>query len=377
MAVSGTIAAVPARAQTSNTDRQDQLRQQIAEISAEEATAQHALADIRDRKAVIDSRVADLDGRLASATARAAALDAEVTRLGVVLEDAERRLADTQAELDRARDEVKRSAAQIYRSARRGATFDVLTVSQPEDLVHGGKYLDEVNARQRTTVQHIGVLRDEVSEQREEVAERKQQADEAAAEAQRARDEIERTRAEIEPARAEAAAQADAESAQVSALASRKQEAEQELEAVSAAIAEELRRAAAAGGPVFASGSEGACDALPVSGTFSSGFGMRWGRMHSGIDVAAPTGTPIYSCWPGRVLVAGWQGGYGNTVVVDHGGGRATLYGHQSAIAVSVGQTVGAGELVGYVGSTGNSTGPHLHFEVRIDGDPVNPAPYL
>jgi murein DD-endopeptidase MepM/ murein hydrolase activator NlpD len=91
----------------------------------------------------------------------------------------------------------------------------------------------------------------------------------------------------------------------------------------------------------------------------------------------AGSGTPIHACRSGEVVIAGSQGGYGNAVVVNHGGGMATLYAHQSQIAASVGQQVAAGDVIGYVGSTGMSTGPHLHFEVRLSGNPVDPAPYL
>ncbi len=114
----------------------------------------------------------------------------------------------------------------------------------------------------------------------------------------------------------------------------------------------------------------------PVNGTLTSGFGFRWGRMHEGIDVAAPTGRPIGAAAAGTVIVAGWSGGYGNLVVVSHGS-ISTAYAHMSQIAVSNGQQVGRGTVLGAVGSTGHSTGPHLHFEVRVNGSPQNPINYL
>jgi murein DD-endopeptidase MepM/ murein hydrolase activator NlpD len=115
----------------------------------------------------------------------------------------------------------------------------------------------------------------------------------------------------------------------------------------------------------------------PTSGQITSGLGPRWGRMHQGLDVAAPTGRPITAAKSGKVIVAGWSGGYGNLVVIDHGGGLSTAYAHQSRIAVKVGDPVTQGGLIGYIGSTGHSTGPHLHFEVRVNGAARDPLPYL
>lgn len=117
----------------------------------------------------------------------------------------------------------------------------------------------------------------------------------------------------------------------------------------------------------------------PAAGYVSSPYGLRFDgtEFHQGIDIAADMGTPIVATADGVVTAAGWNGGYGNMVDVDHGGGIVTRYGHASAVAVTVGQQVRRGEVIAYVGSTGRSTGPHVHYEVRVNGAPVNPAGYL
>ncbi|MCX7831569.1 MAG: peptidoglycan DD-metalloendopeptidase family protein [Actinobacteria bacterium] len=121
----------------------------------------------------------------------------------------------------------------------------------------------------------------------------------------------------------------------------------------------------------------------PVNGVVTSGFGMRLHpilgtyRMHTGIDIAAPLGTPVKAAQSGTVLMAGRLGGYGNCIIIDHGGGVSTLYAHLNSINVEIGQQITKGTVIGAVGSTGLSTGPHLHFEVRINGEPKNPLNYF
>ena len=115
----------------------------------------------------------------------------------------------------------------------------------------------------------------------------------------------------------------------------------------------------------------------PVSGPVTSPFGYRWGRLHAGIDIGVGYGTPIQAAASGTVVLAAWTGGYGNYTCIDHGGGLATCYAHQSSYAVGAGAQVSQGQVIGYVGNTGHSFGAHLHFEVRINGGPVDPLGYL
>jgi murein DD-endopeptidase MepM/ murein hydrolase activator NlpD len=115
----------------------------------------------------------------------------------------------------------------------------------------------------------------------------------------------------------------------------------------------------------------------PLNGGVTSGYGDRWGRMHTGIDIDGYTGQPIVASKDGVVIMASYYSGYGNTVIVDHGGGISTLYAHMSGFAVTNGAGVEQGDVVGYVGCTGSCTGDHLHFEVRVNGSPVDPMDYL
>jgi murein DD-endopeptidase MepM/ murein hydrolase activator NlpD len=150
------------------------------------------------------------------------------------------------------------------------------------------------------------------------------------------------------------------------------------LQSASEAIAARIREAQAsrqAGSPDATPSSSGLI--WPVSGPVTSPFGWRWGRMHQGIDIGVGYGTPIQAAASGTIIYCGWESGYGNLTVIDHGGNLATAYGHQSSIAVACGQHVNQGDVIGYVGCTGHCFGPHLHFEVRINGAPVDPLGYL
>ena len=153
--------------------------------------------------------------------------------------------------------------------------------------------------------------------------------------------------------------------------------------------AEEARRQAQQAGNVeFPDGgyvmqSYGGGMIWPISGPITSEFGWRThpifgsARFHSGLDIGGDYGMPIHAAASGVVIEAGWIGGYGNTIMIEHGSGIVTLYGHNESLAVGVGQQVNQGDVIAYCGSTGNSTGPHCHFEVRVGGEPVSPWDYL
>jgi murein DD-endopeptidase MepM/ murein hydrolase activator NlpD len=152
------------------------------------------------------------------------------------------------------------------------------------------------------------------------------------------------------------------------------------IQAASAAIEAKIRAATSApndnpSGTVATPSAAGLI--WPVQGPITSPFGPRWGGFHPGIDIGIPEGTPIHAAAAGTVIYCGWESGYGNLVVLDHHNGLATAYAHQSRIAVGCNQNVDQGQVIGYSGCTGFCTGPHLHFEVRVDGSPVDPLGYL
>jgi len=356
------------------------VQQQLDEVSRQQQAALTQLQQAKAQKAVVDAKVADIDTQLSAAQARLDPLQAQAFQLGATYATLVVQLQAKQTELAVAREKLDRSAAQMYRDARQGDTYDILSISQPEQLVVGNKYLDHISSERNRIVQQVTELRNELETQRRTVADQKAKVDAAAAAAQAERDRLAALRSQVEPARAQAAAAESEESKAVFALGQQKSQLEAQLNALQAqsdSISGTLR---ARGGPV---GKGQACQFRPVAGGITSPYGYRLhpvlGRriLHAGDDLAAGTGTPIHACLAGTVVIAGPQGGYGNAVVIDHGNGMATLYGHQSRIGVSVGQHVSAGQVIGYAGMTGLATGPHVHFEVRINGTPIDPTPYL
>jgi murein DD-endopeptidase MepM/ murein hydrolase activator NlpD len=155
------------------------------------------------------------------------------------------------------------------------------------------------------------------------------------------------------------------------------------LAASSAELAAKIAQSEAQAQGAASSGSSEPAPALssgfiwPVSGPITSPFGMRWGTLHPGVDIGVPSGTPVHAAASGTVIWCGWMSGYGNLVMIDHHDGLVTLYGHNTSVAVGCNQQVSQGQVVSYSGCTGFCTGPHVHFEVRLHGSPVDPLGYL
>lgn len=182
---------------------------------------------------------------------------------------------------------------------------------------------------------------------------------------------------------------AGARSGKAHALALTKQQIQDEvaesqaLQAASAQLAAKIAQAEKEAQGAASSGSSSAEPApssgfiWPVSGPITSPFGMRWGTLHPGIDIGVPSGTPVHAAAAGTVIWCGWMSGYGNLVMIDHHNGLVTLYGHNTSVAVSCNENVSQGQVVSYSGCTGFCTGPHVHFEVRVHGAPVDPLGYL
>jgi murein DD-endopeptidase MepM/ murein hydrolase activator NlpD len=387
-------------------------------VVAVAVAATPAAGDVYSRKQAVDARLSTLHARIAQAEERAQELSDEINSVSAEIHGLEGRVGDVSArlttleadlvlhqrKLDRLTElyelETKRYFflrrqydlalgrlnARLIEIYERGDvdTLDViLAATNFSDLLDGLDYVKQVGAADQRITTSVGrakvaarkarertrKIRAVVAAETRAVAVRTQQVREV-------RDQLVSNERELVAARSH-------KRVSLSQVKASEREAVGEAEAlekVSASLGSQIQ-AAQSSASAYVSPSTSSPSASgfiwPVNGPVVSGFGMRWGRLHTGIDIAVPYGTPIHAAAAGRVIYSGWMDGYGNLVFVDHGGGISTGYAHQSSIAVANGQTVSQGQVIGYVGCTGHCFGPHLHFEVRVNGSPVDPLGYL
>ncbi len=287
----------------------------------------------------------------------------------------------TQEELDRGEDAAVEWAREIYMAAGQDEAYLALSADRLSDINVGLEYLDLISTENARTILVYEALQRLEQEQAERV--RLREAALAGDIAELARLEGELTDLSTQLAEQQEAVESELATQQSNLAALDASIASFEGELASLEAEQSRIEAAIQSEQSAGTDTESGAFVRPVPGRITSSFGPRshpilgYVRMHTGVDFTAAYGQEIRAAQSGRVIIAGWFGGYGNAIVIDHGGGVSTLYGHQSELAVGYGQSVAAGDVIGYVGSTGLSTGPHLHFEVRINGGAVDPAPYL
>ena len=353
------------------------------------------LSDMRERKGVLTSTISRYGDRIDRLTAEVAALRAEQDAVLV-------RLKAKQAELDSAVQElgVAKNHLEIVRARLKRALVtlrerlvaiyetgspDVLSVILGSDgydeLVNNAEYLERIHGMDEAIVGRVRDLRNQVQHTVSRLRSAKNRIESArdaiAAEEQAlagARKAVQDRQAVLVSTRRE---RLDA----LERISATEEDLDGDVAAIQGKLAAQLSGYGSVplpAGPIVPGSGSGLI--WPVSGPVVSGFEMRWGRMHTGIDIAVPAGTPIRAAASGTVVLLQAEaesGGYGNFTCLDHGGGLSTCYAHQSAFAVSSGQSVTQGDVIGYVGCTGHCFGDHLHFEVRINGAPTDPMGYL
>jgi len=357
-----------------------ELRSEIEAANAEEGVLTSQLSAVAAELGAAQAAVERAQASVFSLEAELAAARARLERLSERLERQTLRVALLERELARAIQVLESRVRAMYMNERPDVVSFLVSATSFDELIDNVELLGRINAQDRRIARQVGQAKQRAEAARRATARTRRlqvatvsAVSAHAAEARAARDRLAADRDTL----------AAAVSLKQSALRTARETREEylrEVEALaaqSAALAETIRERQAEAGSTGAGAPSAAGLVWPVDGPVVSGFGMRWGRMHEGIDIAAALGTPVHAAAAGVVIHAGWLGGYGNLVVLDHGNGLATAYAHASAILVSPGQQVDQGATVSLVGSTGRSTGPHLHFEVRVNGVAVDPLGYL
>jgi murein DD-endopeptidase MepM/ murein hydrolase activator NlpD len=371
-AITALAAAVAVLTLTAGAPAQDLQSQ----LDSKRAQLEHA----NSREGVLSStiqrlgeRLDQLRGEVATLRNREAIVQAELNKKEAELKQAKDRLAVLRVRLKRSLKVLRERLVAIYESSRPDTVTVILNSNGFDDLLSRYEYLERIQSQDTSIAERVRNLRDETKDTVERV---RAARNEIAAK----RAELARTRSELESREGDLATARQQDQQAMAQVQDTQQELEGEIGDLEGQIQAQLQAAqssvpAQPAGPIQGESSSGFI--WPVNGPVVSPFGMRWGVLHAGIDIAVPAGTPIRAAASGTVVLAAYTDGYGNYTCIDHGGGISTCYAHQSSYAVSSGQSVDQGQVIGSVGCTGHCFGDHLHFEVRVNGSPVDPLGYL
>ena len=361
-------------------DKLSSIESKLAQAREREDALSAEIASVSRRIQSLESEVGDVSTRLVALEEDLALHQRKLDRLAELFELQSDRLAFLRSQYEVAVERLSARLVAIYEGGE-PSTLDVFLDAQSfSEVLDQLDYLSSIAAQDRGIVKHVEGARDHMRDLRTRTGRTKERVA-AVTRVVRVRTEQQRSLKNQLVARQQglSAARNDRRASLTETREDARNYASEAaaLQAESANLAAQINSAQAT--VTYSSGdSTPSASGLiwPVSGPVVSPFGWRWGRMHEGIDVAAGYGVPIVASASGVVIYAGWMGGYGNLIIIDHGGGLATAYAHQSSFAVG-GGPVSQGQTIGYIGCTGHCFGPHLHFEVRVNGSPVDPLGYL
>jgi murein DD-endopeptidase MepM/ murein hydrolase activator NlpD len=357
-------------------ERIEKKQAQIEEKKQQEGVLTTTIQRFNTRIAAVQGEISATQKRLDRAQASLDAQKAELLEVRNQLEEARDRLERLRSELATARKVLAARLVEIYKADAPDALTVVLEADGFGDLLERAEFLERISEQDREITDEVRGLRDQAEAQAIKLAKLEEREQLAAERILRWRDQIAAVQGQLVSSRDElASARADRRGA-LGEVRSSRVALEGDLRALEA---EQARvTAALQGAPAPGPIRQGSGSLIwPVNGPVVSPFGMRWGRLHAGVDIAVPSGTPIRAADSGRVALMGWVGGYGNYTCIQHNASLSTCYAHQSSFATSNGANVSQGQVIGYVGCTGHCFGDHLHFETRVGGSPVDPLGYL
>ena len=364
------------------TNQLDSIQQQVNQQNAAKADAETVIGSVSEQLRQIEGQLRQATAELGTIKEQRVAVENDITLN-------ERQLAEAQKRLEGRESVFYKRVRDIYINGRLSYLDVVIGSKDFSDFANRLEVLKRIIDSDITLINEIKKERAEIEAHKQKLEadraklvelEKAALAKQAEIEQKKAERNVVLQKAQNDRATAmQAIEELNASSAQVSAMLKERQAARAAAAAAAAASAQSSGGQGASDNWVQGTGQLG----WPVSGEITSPYGYRvhpiWGTTiyHSGIDIGVDEGTPVHAADGGVVVWSGWMGGYGYAVVIDHGNGLSTLYGHNSELAVDEGQSVAKGQVISYAGSTGNSTGPHVHFEVRVNGDPVDPMGYL